>query len=98
MVVLAESPFLRLACLVMLAYLIILFVLFILSFVQLAGVRMPSTGPGRAALDLLDDVTRPVLDPLRKVVPPVRAGGVGIDLSLTIAFVVLLVLHGAICP
>jgi YggT family protein len=97
MIVLAESPFLRLACLVMLVYLAILFALFILSFVQLTGVRMPSAGPGRAALDLLDDVTRPVLEPLRKVVPPVRAGGIGIDLSLTIAFVVLLVLHGAIC-
>lgn len=98
MSVLADSPFLRLLCDALLVYLLILFAVFITSFLQMAGVRLPSSGPGRAALDLLDDVTRPVLEPLRRVVPPVRAGGIGIDLSLTIAFVILLVLRSAICP
>jgi uncharacterized protein YggT (Ycf19 family) len=38
-----------------------------------------------------------VLEPLRRLIPPVRAGGVGIDLSLAVAFVILWVLRGAIC-
>ncbi|MBA3690812.1 MAG: YggT family protein [Actinobacteria bacterium] len=93
----AVNPFLRLLCYVLTAYSIILLALFVTSFLQLVGVRMPTSGPGRAALDLLDDVTRPVLEPLRRLVPPVRAGGAGIDLSLAIAFVILWVLRGALC-
>ena len=58
---------------------------------------MPSSGPGRAALDLLDDLTRPVLEPLRRIVPPIGAGGVGIDLSVAIAFVILWVLRNVVC-
>ena len=51
----------------------------------------------RTVLDLLDDVTEPVLRPLRALIPPIRAGGVGIDLSIIIAFVILLVLRSALC-
>jgi YggT family protein len=95
--VLAVNPFLRLFCFALTAYSVVLLALFVTSFLQMVGVRMPSSGPGRAALDLLDDVTRPVLEPLRRLVPPIRAGGAGIDLSLALAFVILWVLRGAIC-
>jgi YggT family protein len=47
-------------------------------------------------LDLLDDVTEPVLRPLRALIPPIRAGGVGLDLSIIIAFVILAVLRTAL--
>ena len=50
----------------------------------------------RTALDLLDDVTDPVLRPLRAMIPPVRAGGVGLDLSIIVAFVVLAVVRTAL--
>jgi YggT family protein len=79
------------------AYSFILLALVVISFLQLVGVRMPSSGPGRAALDLLDDVTRPVLAPLRRIVPPIGAGGVGIDLSIAVAFVILWVLRSVVC-
>jgi YggT family protein len=97
MSVLATNPFLRLLCIALTAYSVILLVLVITSFLQLVGVRMPSSGPGRSALDLLDDVTRPVLEPLRRIVPPIGAGGVGIDLSVALAFVILFVLRSVVC-
>jgi YggT family protein len=97
MVAAAANPFLRLLCYALTAYSVILLALVVTSFLQLVGVRMPSSGPGRAALDLLDDVTRPVLDPLRRIVPPIGAGGVGIDLSVAVAFVILWVLRSIVC-
>ena len=97
MMVLATNPFMRLLCYALTAYSVVLLALVVTSFLQLVGVRMPSSGPGRAALDLLDDVTRPVLEPLRRIVPPIGAGGVGIDLSIAVAFVILWVLRGVVC-
>jgi YggT family protein len=94
---LAVNPFVHVLCLALTAYSFILLALVVVSFLQLVGVRLPSSGPGRAALDLLDDITRPVLEPLRRIVPPVCAGGIGIDLSIVVAFVILWVLRTAIC-
>ncbi|MGH8989277.1 MAG: YggT family protein [Acidimicrobiales bacterium] len=37
---------------------------------------------------LLDAVTEPVLRPIRRVLPPVRAGGMGIDLSIIVVVIV----------
>jgi YggT family protein len=36
----------------------------------------------------LDAVTEPVLRPIRRVLPPIRAGGMGIDLSIIIVVIV----------
>lgn len=36
----------------------------------------------------LDAVTEPVLRPIRRVLPPIRAGGMGIDLSFIVVIVV----------
>jgi YggT family protein len=47
--------------------------------------------PGTAFYRLvrvLDSVTEPVLRPIRRVIPPVRAGGMGIDLSIIIVVIV----------
>jgi len=60
------------------------------------GFRPPYSGPFRTVLDLLEDVTEPVLRPLRALIPPIRAGGVGLDLSIIIAFVILAVLRQAL--
>jgi YggT family protein len=37
----------------------------------------------------LDRITEPVLRPIRRLLPPVRAGGMAIDLSIIIAILVL---------
>lgn len=36
----------------------------------------------------LDRVTEPVLRPIRRVLPPIRAGGMGIDLSIIVVIIV----------
>lgn len=75
---------------------ILLLVKVVVSWALAFGFRPPIAGPVRWALDLLDDVTEPLLRPLRRLVPPVRAGGVGLDLSVIVAFVILAVLRIAL--
>jgi YggT family protein len=43
----------------------------------------PVTGVSR----VLDRLTEPVLRPVRRILPPIRAGGMGIDLSIIIVIV-----------
>lgn len=92
----AENALLSVLCVVLTAYTIILFIRVIISWAYLFGFRPPYSGPMRTILDLLEDVTEPVLRPLRALIPPIRAGGVGLDLSIIIAFVILAVLRTAL--
>lgn len=89
----AANPFLRLVCVALTIYSLILLVRVILSWIELAGVRPPVAGPLRSAYELLFDVTDPVLIPLRRIVPP--AGP--LDLSVLVAFIIIFVLQSALC-
>jgi YggT family protein len=92
----ADNALLDVVCVVLTAYTIILFVRVLVSWAYLFGFRPPLSGPFRTILDLLEDLTEPVLRPLRALIPPIRAGGVGLDLSIIIAFVILAVLRTAL--
>jgi len=46
---------------------------------------------------VLRSVTEPILGPLRRMLPPVRLGGVGLDLSPIILLITLSLLTEAIC-
>jgi YggT family protein len=92
-----SNPALDILCLLITVYTFILLIRVIVSWAFLLGFRPPYEGPVRKLLDLLDDVTEPVLKPLRALIPPVRAGGMGLDLSVLILFVILAVLRQAIC-
>jgi YggT family protein len=92
----AANALLDVLCIILTIYTVILFVRVILSWAELLGFRRPYSGPIRALLDLMDDVTEPVLRPLRRLIPPLRAGAVGLDLSVLVAFVILAVLHTAL--
>ncbi|HEX4940987.1 MAG TPA: YggT family protein [Actinomycetota bacterium] len=92
----AENVLLNILCVVLTVYTILLFVRVIISWATMFGFRPPYSGPLRTILDLLEDVTEPVLRPLRSLIPPIRAGGVGLDLSIIIAFVILAVLRQAL--
>lgn len=96
MVTIAESAVLSVLCVVLTVYTLLLFVKVIVSWASLFGFRRPYTGPLRWVLDVLDDVTEPVLRPLRALIPPIRAGGMGLDLSIIVAFVILAVLRTAL--
>jgi YggT family protein len=58
---------------------------------------VPPSGPVRAVLNVVYDLTEPVLRLVRGVVPPVRMGVMGLDLSPIIVFVVIAVLRSSIC-
>ena len=92
----AENALLSILCVLITVYTIILFVRVIVSWAYMFGFRPPYSGPMRTIFDLLEDVTEPVLRPLRALIPPIRAGGVGLDLSIIIAFVILAVLRTAL--
>ena len=92
----AASGLLELLCVALTIYTIVLFLRVIVSWAQLFGLRTPISGPFRTAVDLLEDLTEPVLPPLRNLIPPIRAGGVGLDLSIIVAFVILAVLRAAL--
>ena len=53
------------------------------------GVRAKLTGAVHA-------VTEPVLAPVRRVLPPLRLGGVGIDLSFIVVFLAVVLLRSII--
>lgn len=42
-------------------------------------------------------LVEPVAAPLRRVIPPLRFGGVGLDLSILIIFFAVILLQAAIC-
>jgi YggT family protein len=75
------------------AVLLQLFLLCLLGRMVLSW--FPPTGAG-GAMDtvrgVLFTVTEPVLAPVRRLLPPVRMGGMGLDLSVTVVFLVILVL------
>lgn len=79
------------------AYLIVEIYLYILiARIVLSWFPISPTSPVMPVVKVLGAVTDPVLTPLRKVLPPMNFGGMGIDLSplilcvaLTIALTVL---------
>jgi YggT family protein len=89
----AANAFVRLFCIALAVYWIVLLARVIVSWVELAGWRPPSTGPLRTVFELLFDVTEPVLRPIRRILPP--AGP--LDLSVIVAFLIIFVLQRAFC-
>ncbi len=90
------NPAIRLLCVALTVYSLILLAKVIIGWIVLFGARVPSSGPLRAGIDLIDDVTEPVLRPLRGLMPPVRMGAVGLDLSIILLFVILIVARTAL--
>jgi len=81
---------LHILALVIEVYVVILVVRALLSWVPVRP-GSPVTGVAR----VLDKVTEPVLRPVRRILPPIRAGGMGIDLSI---LVVILVAEAVVLP
>jgi YggT family protein len=74
----------RIICVVLSVYWIILFARIILSWFQ-----APMGGAARTLWDLVHDLTEPPLRLVRGLLPPVRMGAVGLDLSPIIVFVAI---------
>jgi len=89
----ASNLLTNLVCIALTVFWVLLLIRVVLSWLELAGVRTPASGPVRAAFDLLIRVTEPPLRLLRRIVPP--AGMV--DLSVLVAFIIIFVLRIALC-
>jgi YggT family protein len=74
------------------AYLIVEIYLYVLmARIILSWFPIGPDSPFRGVVRVLAAVTDPVLTPLRKLLPPLTVGGMGIDLSPIIVCVVLLI-------
>jgi YggT family protein len=89
----AGNAFSTLICVALFAFWIVLLARVVLSWLQLAGIHPPTSGPLRSGYELLFDITEPVLRPLRKIVPPAGM----FDLSVVVAFLIVFVLQQVFC-
>jgi YggT family protein len=81
-----------LLCRLLDAYLIVMFARIILSWFPV------EPGSGLASVyGFLYAITEPVLGPIRRIIPPLGMGGMGLDLSPLVVFFGISILRGAIC-
>ncbi len=81
-----------LICRLLDAYLIVMFARIILSWFPV------EPGSGLASVyGFLYSITEPVLGPIRRVIPPMGMGGMGLDLSPLVVFFGISILRSAIC-
>jgi YggT family protein len=76
-------------------FLLILIAYSILSWLTMSG-RLNYDSPVFKIQRVLGSICEPVLRPVRKLIPPVQVGGVGIDLSVLIVFLVITVLDSTV--
>jgi YggT family protein len=81
----------RIICVVLTIYWVILFARIILSWIP-----PPISGFGRTLYDIVHDLTEPVLRLVRGLLPPIRMGTVGLDLSPIVVFIALAVIRRAL--
>jgi YggT family protein len=70
-----------------LVYLVLIFIRILTSWIP----RMPYNRYLAAFLKFVSDVTDPYLNLFRRILPPVRMGGAGLDLSPIVATFVLII-------
>ena len=69
--------------------LIELYVIILIARALLSWFPMHAGSPLLPVVRVLDRLTEPVLAPIRRILPPLRAGGMAIDLSIIIAILVI---------
>ena len=69
-------------------FVVVLFAYSILSWFTASG-RLAYDSPVRRLQSVLSAICEPVLRPVRRIIPPVQVGGVGLDLSVLIVFLVI---------
>lgn len=77
---------------IILWYLVLVFLLLLVVRMIASFFPVPPAGPFASLVSFAHRVTEPVLRPLRELIPPVRMGAVGLDLSATVVFIVCMIL------
>ena len=79
-----------------LVYVILIIAWIVMSWVISFRGSLPYNRPLRAVTGFIEDVVTPYLNVFRRILPPVGAGGMAIDLSPMIALILLLVAQAII--
>jgi YggT family protein len=74
---------------VLLAFFLALVARFVLSLIVMFAPQWHPKGPLLLLFELIYSVTDPFLRPLRRILPPIGAGGIRIDLSMLMLFVLV---------
>jgi YggT family protein len=74
---------------VLLAFFLMLVARFVLSLIVMFAPQWHPKGPLLLLFELIYSVTDPLLRPLRRILPPIGAGGIRIDLSMLMLFVLV---------
>jgi YggT family protein len=70
-------------------FFLILIARFVLSLIVMFAPQWHPKGPVLLLFEAIYSVTDPVLRPLRRILPPIGAGGVRIDISMLMLFVLV---------
>jgi YggT family protein len=81
----------ELLCTLLLLYFLVIIARIIMSWFPIAP-----DSPMEGVASLLYALTEPVMGPVRRVLPPVRLGGMGLDLSPIVVIIGLRILMAAI--
>lgn len=73
-------------------YIVLIFLRILLSWVP----RMPENGALRSAVQFIYDTTDPYLNVFRRMLPPVGAGGMALDLSPMVGVILLLIMQAVV--
>jgi YggT family protein len=74
---------------VLLAFFLTLVARFVLGLIVMFAPQWHPKGPVLLLFELIYSVTDPFLRPLRRILPPIGAGGIRIDLSMLMLFVLV---------
>ena len=79
-----------------LVYIILIIASIVISWVVTFRGSLPYYRPLRAVTDFIDEVVNPYLNVFRRLLPPIGAGGMALDLSPMIGLILLLLAQGII--
>ncbi len=82
--------------LLLLLFFILLIGRLILDYVQMFARSWRPSGPMLIIAEIVYTVTDPPLRALRKVIPPLRIGGISLDLSFLVLFILVAVARGLV--
>lgn len=70
-------------------YILEIYIIILVARALLSWFPLQAGSPLLGVVRVLDRLTEPVLAPIRRILPPMRAGGMAIDLSIIVAIIVI---------
>ncbi len=74
-----------------------LYFIALIARILLSWFPISPDSPFAPIFSFLYTITEPVLGPIRRVIPPIGMGGMGLDLSPIVVFMLVAVLERAVC-